>query len=214
MKRKLGNACILLGTIFLLCALMLFLHNWKEENRAREMSGEYLVQLVNTIEKPYQECLEEESGIDTSDPDLIPEIPEEMLTAEDLIMTEVIVDGNAYIGYLSIPSLNLELPVLADWDYSLLQVAPCRYSGSVRGNDLVLMAHNYASHFGTISDLCQGDILYFVDMEGRAVEYQVVGHDVLDPSAVEEMTAGDFDLTLFTCTYGGTKRITVYCDRT
>ena len=35
----------------------------------------------------------------------------------------------------------------------------------------------------------------------------------LRPTAVEEMTSGTFDLTLFTCTYGGRSRITVYCDR-
>ena len=27
------------------------------------------------------------------------------------------------------------------------------------------------------------------------------------------MTAGDFDLTLFTCTYGGKSRVTLRCDR-
>jgi hypothetical protein len=35
----------------------------------------------------------------------------------------------------------------------------------------------------------------------------------LDPYAVEEMTSGEFDLPLFTCTYGGKSRVTVYCDK-
>ena len=128
-------------------------------------------------------------------------------------MTEVEINGYAYIGYLSIPTLELELPIMADWDYPRLQIAPCRYTGSVRGEDLVLMAHNYASHFGTISQLKPGDSVIFTDMDGIVTMYEVVAQDILDPYAVEEMTAGDFDLTLFTCTYGGKSRVTVYCNR-
>ena len=50
-------------------------------------------------------------------------------------------------------------------------------------------------------------------MDGELIFYEVVGKDVLEPTAVEEMTSGDFDLTLFTCTYGGEFRVTVYCDK-
>ena len=76
------------------------------------------------------------------------------------------------------------------------------------------MAHNYDSHFGPISKLEIGDSVIFVDMDGNTITYEVVGKDILAPTAVEEMTSGAFDLTLFTCTYGGASRVTVYCDRT
>ena len=36
--------------------------------------------------------------------------------------------------------------------------------------------------------------------------------DLLPATAVEEMTAGDYDLTLFTCTANRTHRVTVRCD--
>jgi sortase A len=79
---------------------------------------------------------------------------------------------------------------------------------------MVVMAHNYDCHFGPISGLQIGDSVLFVDMDGRTIPYQVVGKDVLPPTAVDEMTSGEFDLTLFTCTYGGASRVTVYCNRT
>lgn len=72
---------------------------------------------------------------------------------------------------------------------------------------------NYASHFGGLSKLSEGDGVIFTDMDGITTAYEVVAQDVLHPYAVEEMTSGDFDLTLFTCTYGGKSRVTVYCDR-
>ena len=129
-------------------------------------------------------------------------------------MTEVEIDGHRYIGYLTLPGLELELPVMADWNYPQLRIAPCRYTGSVRGEDLVLMAHNYARHFGGLSELSEGDSVIFTDMDGHVTLYEVIARDILAPTAVAEMTSGDFDLTLFTCTYGGKSRVTVYCDKT
>ena len=58
------------------------------------------------------------------------------------------------------------------------------------------------------------DISLGLDLAGGvSITYQVVGEDILHPTAVEEMTSGDFDLTLFTCNYGSSRRITVYCER-
>lgn len=128
-------------------------------------------------------------------------------------MTQVVIKQYSYIGYLTIPKLRLELPIMTDWSYEHLKISPCRYSGSVMGDDLVLMAHNYARHFGKLSELSTGDEVYFTDVLGITTRYQVVGRDVLDPYAVGEMTSGEFDLTLFTCTYGGQSRVTVYCDK-
>ena len=212
MRSKIGNLFIILGTVLLLGALSLFLHNRQEAEEARQSSNAHLQQLVQVLNEEQQE-MADEAG--TARDWLLQQVlpPKEFLTEEDLKMTETVIDGHAYIGYLSIPSLKLELPILSDWSYAKLNIAPCRYDGTVRGEDLVLMAHNYASHFGTIAQLQEGDSVIFVDMDGLATHYQVVGQDVLDPYAVEEMTAGLYDLTLFTCTYGGKSRVTVYCDR-
>jgi hypothetical protein len=66
---------------------------------------------------------------------------------------------------------------------------------------------------GRIDDLRAGDAVSFTDMDGETVQFEVVALDVLHPADIEEMTAGDYDLTLFTCTYGGKSRITVRCMR-
>lgn len=202
MKIRIGIVLIFLGMVLLCGALSLFLCNSTEANQAERFVRTVLPQLQQEI--PSQPPKEKRN------PALV---PEELLKPEDATMTEVIVDGDAYIGYLSIPSLKLELPILADWDYDLLQKAPCRYIGTVRGGDLVLMAHNYDVHFGRLSELSVGDGMIFIDMDGIVTHYQVFGRDVLAPTAVEEVTAGEFDLILFTCTYGGQSRVTVYCDR-
>ena len=106
-----------------------------------------------------------------------------------------------------------ELPVMAEWDDTRLKLAPCRYSGSTKTDDLVIAAHNYARHFGGLQTLQPGDAVWFTDMDGVVTAYEVAAVEVLQPTAVEEMTAGEYDLTLFTCTYGGRSRVTVRCDR-
>ena len=210
MKSKLGIVCIILGVVLISGALFLALYNMHEENTAQEAVVSIMPQLMEKIET--------NKGIAPTDPengatpDLELKIPVELLTEEDKKMAEIEIDGYPYIGYLSMPTLEKELPIMSTWSYPQLKIAPCRYSGSLRGEDLVLMAHNYVSHFGPISRLEIGDSVIFTDVYGNVTEYVVVGKDILDPSAVDAMTAGDFDLTLFTCTYGGSSRVTVYCE--
>ena len=208
MKNKLGSICIILGVALLLGALTLFLINRKEDLAAQQASRDVLTQLVQQI----QEDTAKEIGANGADVEL--QIPVELLTEEDKKMAELEIDGELYIGYLNMPKIGMSLPVQSTWSYPKLKISPCRYSGSVRGEDMVIMAHNYTSHFGKISELEPGDQVIFTDVEGNVICYQVVTKDVLAPTAVEEMTAGEFDLTLFTCTYGGANRVTVYCQRT
>lgn len=205
MRNKTGILCMILGAVLILGALSLFLYNETEAASADQAAAQQLEQIIEQIGG------QQDSADTTLQEDL--NIPLEFLEPEDMEMTEVEVNGHAYIGYLSIPSLELELPVMADWSYAKLKIAPCRYTGTVRGGDLVVMAHNYARHFGGLSELNEGDSVMFTDMDGTATWYEVVGRDILAPTAVEEMTAGDFDLTLFTCTYGGQSRVTVYCNQ-
>lgn len=201
---------MVLGAALLLGALALFTGNQTEAAEAEKAAAHLLTLIVESIEDRQETAQTEAAG---TEPVIIPGTPPELLDPSVLKMTEVEIDGYTYIGYLSIPSLNLELPIMADWDYARLKISPCRYAGTVNGGNLVLMAHNYARHFGKLSQLTVGDEVIFVDMDGVVTRYEVAAMDILAPTAVEEMTSGEFDLTLFTCTYGGRSRVTVYCNR-
>ncbi len=187
---------MVLGTVLLIGALSLFLWNTQEDLEAGQASVQVITQLGTQIHSPAPG--ETEAALpDPFDPE----------------MDEMEVDGNLYIGYLSIPSWNLELPIMSDWSYDQLRIAPCRFSGSTKTDNLVLMAHNYPQHFGNLKDLQIGDTISFMDVNGIVSHYEVVLTEVLDPTLIEEMTAADYDLTLFTCTYTGKYRVTVRCDR-
>lgn len=122
------------------------------------------------------------------------------------------IDGYGYIGYLTFPTLDLQLPVMSELDNARLKIAPCRWVGTVATDDIVIAAHNNR-HFGPINDLVLGDSVIFTDMNGVSTHYEVVESGILASTAIEEMTSGEFDMTLFTCTVGGRSRVTVRCDR-
>ena len=206
MRRKFGTICMVLGAALLLGALSLFVHNRREADEAELAAINLLPQLVEEMEQNQSQQQESEN--------LNIEPVGTALDPRAFKMDEIEIDGYGYIGYLSIPALELELPVMGDWDYARLKIAPCRYTGTIKGENLVIMAHNYDRHFGRLSKLSEGDSVLFTDVNGVVTQYEVVGFDMLAPTAVEEMPSGAYDLTLFTCTYGGQNRVTVYCDRT
>lgn len=120
-------------------------------------------------------------------------------------------DGYECIGVLSIPVLELELPVLTDWSYDKLRIAPCLYYGSVDEENFVIAAHNYRSHFGRLSELQSEDLVLFTDASGVTHYYEVVLLETLPPKATKEMITSGFDLSLYTCTPSGNARVTVRC---
>ena len=189
-SKKLGTLLICTGLAMVLSAVALFVWNWREGNAAGKVSGEVLPLLVEEIRE------RKDSSIDPLSPK----------------MTAILVEGYEYVGFISLPTLELELPVMADWSEAKLKLSPCRYYGSVRGGDTVICAHNYARHFGRLSELRIGESVLFTDLDGTVTRYAVAEVQVLAPSEVEDMISGDYPLTLFTCTYGGNSRITVRCD--
>ena len=201
--KKFGVLCMILGAVLISAALSLFIFNKKEARSAKQMAQDALVTLVGEMEEQKEMAVSGELTLS-----------EEEMNSAKLNMDTIEIDGNRYVGFVSLPTLGLELPILAEWDYDLLQLAPCLYSGTTYTNDMVLMAHNYESHFGRIDELEIGDEVLFTDVSGGVLRYEVVARDVLAPTAVEEMTAGAYDLTLFTCTYGGAQRVTIRCDYT
>ncbi len=190
MRSKLGTFLICLGAAMVLVAAALFAWNWQESNAAGELSDEVLPLLVEEIRERK-------------------DVPADPLSPQ---MSAVLVEGYEYVGFLSLPALGLELPVMADWSEAKLKLSPCRYYGSVNGNDLVICAHNYARHFGRLTELKSGDDVLLTDLDGNVTRYAVVEIQVLGPDQVEDMTSGDYPLTLFTCTYGGKSRVTVRYD--
>ena len=188
-----GTVCVLAGLALLLAAAGLAGYNLWDAARADRASEAILAEL--SIPEP--------------DPEAIPDSqldPGREMPAEN-------VGGWDCVGVLSIPALGLELPVIGEWSYPALRQAPCRYTGSAYTDDMTIAAHNYARHFGHLTALRPGDAVTFTDLSGNVFRYAVAETETLQPTDIQEMTAGDWPLTLFTCTKGGQYRVTVRCEK-
>ena len=204
MRRIFGACCIILGICCLISSLGLIVYNHREEENAQNASKNILQAVQeNILDNTREENNSEKSDRDES-VEIPVDIPQEMLTTQ--------VDGYDCIGVLSIPVLELELPVLTDWSYAKLKIAPCHYFGSYFQKDFVIAAHNYQSHFGRLTELQPKDLILFTDISGTVYCYEVVLLETLPGNATEEMITSGFDLSLYTCTPGGASRVTVRCN--
>ena len=208
MRKWIGIICIILGAACLMAAIGFVVYNrWEAENAAY-ISQSLLqdVQLVIDENKTNDPLQSENGDTDAVEND---DLPEDAKTPTE--MATIKVDGYDCIGILSVPVLELELPVLTEWSYAKLKQAPCHYYGSYYEANFVIAAHNYTAHFGRLSELRSGDIVIFTDVQGVEYYYEVVLLETLPPTATEAMIASGFDLSLYTCTPGGGNRVTVRC---
>ena len=201
MPKKAGIAIMAAGAVLILSALLLFVHNRQEDAQAGQ-EAESLLESVEAV-------IEAQAAQKPSPSPGVPPSPEPI----DPTMPTVTIDGYDYIGYIEVPVLGLKLPVMAEWDYDRLRIAPCRQFGSTRTDDLVIAAHNYDSHFGRLKELTGGETVIFTDMEGTVSTYSVTRIETLNPNSVEAVQDSGHDLVLYTCTKGGKTRVTVFCDR-
>ncbi len=229
---------IYIGLLLLAAALCLGGYNLWETRQAGIRSAEILQEMQGETEEaaetgPPQEAeleeaelqegaeppeeteppAENESPAETEPLETTEPLPEYIRNPE-MEMPETEIEGNLYIGTLEIPALDVEIPVMSTWSYPQLRIAPCRYQGSAYLDNLIICAHNYDVHFGGLKHLEPGDAIAFTDAEGNVFSYQVETTEILEPTDIEKMESGGWDLTLFTCTIGGEYRVTVRCEKT
>ena len=106
MRNKLGNALIALGFLALLAAVLLMGYNQWDSTRAEKAADRVLTQLEESIAEPRTIY----PG-DAAEPTADTEMP---------VGT---IGGYDYIGYLSIPSIGLALPVMQQFSYACLKIA-------------------------------------------------------------------------------------------
>ena len=122
------------------------------------------------------------------------------------------IDGKEYIGYLEIDSLKLKLPVMYSWSYENISTAPARFKGSVYENNMIVLAHNYKSHFGNLHRLKTGNIIRFYDMDNNRFIFRVKNKEEIKGDDVQKLQAGKWDLTLFTCSLDDRFRTVIRCE--
>lgn len=210
MNKKHGSCCIILGAMLLISALSLVFYNLQQNKKSGEAAQETLTKLKEMIPEPVTTVQPEFTFPEN---DLFSEYETETIAQEVPVEDETMtVDGAGYIGYITLPDLGIELPVMSQWSYPDLKISPCRYKGTIEGGDLIVAAHNYSSHFGRLKEYSGGELIYFTAADGTVHTYEVIQLEEISGRDIEAMDLGsdeNWDLTLFTCTLGGQSRVTV-----
>lgn len=214
-RHIIGRVMIVLGAMLIASALLLALYNHFHEAQSKAEMDKVLVQLEDMIPQEPVEDTQEDSPFAVFERE---DITEEDTRSEAPISEEiepsVDIDGRIYIGLITMPTLGQEFPVIRGWNYDDMNIAPCQYSGTRSGRDLIICSHNYAGFFDSLEELKSGDEVIFTDLNGRKFTYEISYTELISGWDGDRMLAGakkDWDMTLFTCTWSGYSRVTCRC---
>ena len=125
---------------------------------------------------------------------------------------EWVAPSYSVIGFITIPKLGVQLPVLSESSSTLLNISCCRLSGLVidKPNRLVIAGHNLKSHFGGLDTLIPGDEIAFTTIGGATYYYSAYEISSLHKTEGADVLAADgWDITLLTCKTDRTMRTMV-----
>ena len=199
-----GGLLIVLGLILIAAASLI----WVLQDRQDQLAGQSAASLLNELEQELKHPV-----FVSPEPSTIPQAPENSdPTPEQTLapMPETTYSGYSMVGRLYIPVIGVQLPILSSWDYDLLKVAPCRYSGTAEGGNLILLGHNYKAHFKNLARLSPGDTVEFIAVDGSMYHYEVDAVDTIRGTDVDAL-ASDHELNIFTCTLDRVHRTVVRC---
>lgn len=152
---------------------------------------------IESITLPQSSELHETDSFETeADPENLPSVPD---------------DGREYYGVIEIENLDIRLPVLADYSDADMKTTPCVYHGEAEEDNLVIVGHNYESQFGKLNGIEEGTEIVLTLTDGTKYSYLVSEVEELEAEQVEEMLDPQWDMTVFTCSYSGNKRVAVRC---
>ncbi len=133
-------------------------------------------------------------------------------------------DGYQYatVATINIPKINVNYPILdgttdsTEETESLLKISPTKFWGPEPNEvgNFCIVGHNYRNtkFFSKVPTLGNGDIIEITDMDGKTIQYKIYDKYQVDPtdlSCTSQLTNGNKEITLITCTDDSKQRVIV-----
>ncbi len=226
-KKKMYKFNFLLS-IFLVCILVsLYIYAEYDRNKSEEASQEILENMEigedTTVAKSnvLVVVLNDDQGSDT-DTQTQQEQPKVSTSSNKNFQATKEGYKYASIATVYIPKINVKYAVLEGQTSSaaeteaLLKISPTKFWGpepNEEGN-FCIVGHNYRNKkfFSKVPTLTAGDIIEITDLSGRAINYRVYNKYQVDPTDVScttQLTNGNKEVTLITCTDDSKQRVVV-----
>lgn len=209
-KKKIYQFAFLISIICVCLLSSYYIYAEYDRTKSEEVSQEILAEIDNTTINQDDGILRVALEADTQEQNV--EIQE---TESNKYVTP---SGATYTteAVLNIPSLGINYPVLSDTSEELLKISLNKFWGpspNTVGN-YCIVGHNYKNKkmFGKLADIKNGDIVELTDNSGKTIKYAVYNKYVVNPEDVactSQLTNGNKEVTLITCTNYGKQRLVV-----
>ncbi len=216
-KRKTYKVIFILCLILIVILACYYVLAEYDKNQKEQLSRVILDQMTDTTtveEKVVVVALDEPQ---TEEEVPIIEMPS-TTTTSNTIDSQITANGQTYTteAILDYPKLGINYPVLSEESEELLKVSLCKYWGPNpnKVGNYCIVGHNYKSGkmFGKLSGAEIGDEVNLKDLSGNTVTYVVYNRYVVDPtdvSCTSQLTNGQREITLITCTNYGQDRLVI-----
>ena len=215
-KRKTYKIIFILCLVLIVILTTYYVLAEYDKNQKEQISREILSQMNDqtTVEENFIVVALDEEPTDEE----VPIIELNTETTTNTLDSEVTANGQTYEteAILDYPKFGINYPVLSEESEELLKVSLCKYWGpnpNTVGN-YCIVGHNYRSGkmFGKLSGASVGDEVSLTDLSGNKVIYVVYNRYVVDPtdvSCTSQLTNGQREITLITCTNYGQDRLVI-----
>lgn len=198
--------------ISIICVFMLssyYIYAEYDRNKSEEVSQEILAGIDDTTVNEDDGILRVALEADNEEHEI------EEQNNENKYVTQ---SGESYTteAVLNIPSLGINYPILSDTSEELLKISLNKFWGPSPNEigNYCIVGHNYKNKkmFGKLSEIKNGDVVELTDNSGKTVKYAVYNKYVVEPTDVactSQLTNGNREVTLITCTNYGKQRLVV-----
>ncbi len=225
-KKRIYKINFILSVFFAIVLISLYVYSEYDRNKSEEVSQALLndvkVEDTTVAKKNTLVVLldDEEAGLYGNQ-----ESEEEVQQSQQIQKTVQTTDsGFRYttVATVNIPKLNLKYAVLDGETDSeketeaLLKISPTKFWGPEPNEvgNFCIVGHNYRNtkFFSKVPTLVNGDIIELTDLSGKTTKYRVYNKYQVDPTDVScttQLTNGNKEVTLITCTDDSKYRVVI-----
>lgn len=224
-RKKKAYKVNFLFSIFLICILVsLYIYAEYDRNKSEEVSQAILENMGTTEDTTVANnnilvvVLDDDGEGDSDDNSAY--VPPQTNNRE----VQTTSNGYKYVvvGTVNIPKINVKYPIFdgetdsAQETEALLKISPTKFWGPEPNEvgNFCIVGHNYRNKkfFSKVPTLTTGDIVEVTDLSGKTINYRVYNKYQVDPTDVScttQLTNGNKEVTLITCTDDSKHRVVV-----
>ena len=120
-------------------------------------------------------------------------------------------DGKNFVGIIEVPQFGTRLPIYGKWERSQVTKYPCRYTGSVYSDVLVIGGSDNEGQLDFVKEISNDDSVYITDTTGIRYKYTVYDINRTKDVSAEYLTKSDARLVLFARNTYSFDYTVIYC---